>query len=144
MKDRNAVVDAIKEHLQKVCKGWGVHLEAVEICEVLISSSSLFKDLQADFREKMHQHAEMIKMNINTELDKFRAKEDEDIGEFRSKNQAEIANIRNLCNLAIKDMQEKGKLEQQKIIEEKAKDQAEYNFYVMSQDNIFNKKNQEI
>ena len=145
MKDRNAVVNAIKEHLQKVCKGWGVHLEAVEICEVLISSSSLFKDMQADFREKMHQHAEMIKMNINTELDKFRAKEDEDIGEFRSKNQAEIANIRNLCNLAIKDMQEKGKLEQQKIIEEKEKDQTEYHhIFVKNQDNIFNKKHKEI
>lgn len=73
MKDRNSVVIAIKEHLQKVCKGWGVHLEAVEICEVRISSASLFKDLQADFREKMHQHAEVIKMNIDTELAKFRA-----------------------------------------------------------------------
>lgn len=61
----------------------------------------------------------MIKMSINTELDKFRAQQDEELGKFRAENQAEIANVRNLCNLAIKDMQEKGKLEQQKIIEEK-------------------------
>ena len=54
MKDRNSVVEAIKTNLQKVCKGWGVHLEAVEISEVLNSSASLFKDMQADFREKMH------------------------------------------------------------------------------------------
>jgi hypothetical protein len=41
------------------------------------------------------------------------------MGEFRAKNQAEIAVVKNLANLAITDMKEKGKREQQKIVEEK-------------------------
>lgn len=45
MKDRQTLVNAIKKEMQKCCKGWGVYLEAVEICEVLVSSGSLFKDL---------------------------------------------------------------------------------------------------
>jgi len=54
MRDRKSIRDRIREDMQKVCNGWGVWLETVEITEVMIASHSLFKDLQADFREKMH------------------------------------------------------------------------------------------
>ena len=54
MRDRKSIRNKIREEMQKVCNGWGVWLETVEITEVLISSSSLFKDMQADFREKMN------------------------------------------------------------------------------------------
>lgn len=57
MQDRKSIRDRIRTDMQKVCSGWGVWLETVEITEVLIASSSLFKDLQADFREKMNQEA---------------------------------------------------------------------------------------
>lgn len=44
---RNRVVlrKVIREEMQKVCDGWGVWLECVEITEVIISSNSVFKDL---------------------------------------------------------------------------------------------------
>lgn len=58
--------------MKQVCSGWGVWLETVEITEVLISSGSLFKDLQADFREKKHQEAELIKMEVDAQLNKFK------------------------------------------------------------------------
>jgi len=144
IKDRKSIVEAITKNLQSVCKGWGVVLESVEIAEVLISSGQLFKDLQAEFREKCHQEAEMISMKINTELSEFRNKEDEELNKFRAENQAEIRNIQNICQIAIKDMQEKGKLEQQKILEEKQRDQAEYNKFNLDQDNIYNKRYSEL
>lgn len=42
--------DAIRKEMQEVVRGWGVWLETVEITDVLISSSSLFKDMQTGFR----------------------------------------------------------------------------------------------
>lgn len=72
MRDRKKIRDVINKDMQKVCAGWGVWLETVEITEVIISSASLFKDLQADFREKMHQEAELIKMEVDAELNKFK------------------------------------------------------------------------
>lgn len=71
LRNRVSIRDEVKIEMQKICDGWGVFLEAVEITEVLISSSSVFSDLQADYREKMHQKAEMIKMEINSELKQF-------------------------------------------------------------------------
>lgn len=68
LRNRIAIRDEVKIEMQKICDGWGVYLESVEITEVLISSSSVFSDLQADYREKMHQKAEMIKMDIDSEL----------------------------------------------------------------------------
>lgn len=86
MKEREVLVKAIKEEMQKVCTGWGVYLEAVEISEVLVSSSPLFKHLQADFRENIHQHAEMIKMSVDTELSKFKEEQNMELNKFRSEN----------------------------------------------------------
>lgn len=54
--------------MQKLCNGWGVWLETVEITEVLISSNNLFKDMQAEYREKVHQEAMLIKMKIDSQL----------------------------------------------------------------------------
>jgi hypothetical protein len=62
------------------------------------------------------------------------------MGEFRAKNQAEIAVVKNLANLAIKDMEEKGKREQQKIVEEKKKDNLELQHAYSLQDLVLTKK----
>ncbi len=48
----------MKDELQKQVNGWGVWLEAFEITEVRISSSSLFTDLQSEFRNKVKLIAE--------------------------------------------------------------------------------------
>jgi len=52
----------------EVVKGWGVWLETVEITDVTISSASLFKDLQANFRENMKRTAEVYRMNVESEV----------------------------------------------------------------------------
>jgi hypothetical protein len=42
----------------------GVWIETVEITDVTISSTSLFKDLQANFRENMKRDAEVYRMEV--------------------------------------------------------------------------------
>lgn len=40
----------MKEDLQKQLTGWGIWLETVEITEVKICSTSLFEDMQAEYK----------------------------------------------------------------------------------------------
>ena len=62
-----------------VVKGWGVWLETVEITDVTISSSSLFSDLQANFRENMKRTAEVYRMSIDSEIKIVREKKDQEL-----------------------------------------------------------------
>ena len=52
----------------EVVKGWGVWLETVEITGVTISSQSLFKDMQTNYREAVRKEAELFKMTMKSEL----------------------------------------------------------------------------
>lgn len=76
LRDRAKVCKAIKKEMFDVVKGWGVWLETVEITDVVISSGSLFKDMQADFREKMKKESELYKMVVQSEISEIKAKDD--------------------------------------------------------------------
>jgi len=51
-----------------VVEGWGVHLSTVEITDVKILSSSLFKDMQTEFRETNVKKALLEKNVVNNNL----------------------------------------------------------------------------
>ncbi len=59
LKDRDKLRKQVRDDMQVVVKGWGVWLETVEITDVQVMSGSLFKDLQAKFREEKKQEAEI-------------------------------------------------------------------------------------
>lgn len=73
---RQLLRDAIKDEMFEVVKGWGVWLETIEITGVKICNGKLFKDLQTTFREKVHKDAELHRMQINNEIQKFTAEFD--------------------------------------------------------------------
>ena len=62
LRNRNHLRDNMRNDLKDQFKGWGVWLETVEITEVIISSTRLFTDLQADFRQKTKLKAEEIEL----------------------------------------------------------------------------------
>ena len=66
--NRKLLRDAIRSEMFEVVKGWGVWLETVEITGVTISSQSLFKDMQTNYRESVRQEAETFKMEMKSEL----------------------------------------------------------------------------
>lgn len=68
LRDRNKLREQIRSEMFEVVKGWGIWLETVDITDVKISSSSLFKDLQATYREEQNRKAEVFTMQINSEL----------------------------------------------------------------------------
>ena len=61
---REQLRESIRNQIGKVVKGMGVWIETVEITDVTISSTSLFKDLQANFRENMKRDAEVYRMEV--------------------------------------------------------------------------------
>jgi len=72
LRDRVSLRSKIRKEMFEVVKGWGVWLETVEITDVNISSESLFRDLQANFRQNMKRTAEVYRMNVESEVDVVR------------------------------------------------------------------------
>lgn len=68
LRNRQALRAQIRKEMFEVVKGWGVWLETIEITDVKISSASLFKDLQANYRENMKKDAEVYRMKIESEI----------------------------------------------------------------------------
>ena len=52
IKNRQLLRSEIIKEMNEVVKGWGVHLVTVEVTDVKVLSSSLFKDMQTKFREE--------------------------------------------------------------------------------------------
>jgi uncharacterized membrane protein YqiK len=76
LKNREKLRENIRMDMTKVVKGWGVWLETVEITDVTIMSVSLFKDLQANFRESKKRDAEVYMMKIESELAVIKTQKD--------------------------------------------------------------------
>jgi hypothetical protein len=51
LKNRSKLRNGVKDEMQKLITGWGIWLETCEVVDVKISSASLFKNLQTEFRE---------------------------------------------------------------------------------------------
>lgn len=72
LKNRTVLRKKIRDEMFTVVKGWGIWLETVEITDVRISSGSLFKDLQASYREEQNRKAEVFTMQIDSQLQEIR------------------------------------------------------------------------
>ena len=69
LKNRTKLRSGVKEEIQKLLTGWGIWLETVEIQDVKILSSTLFNNLQTEFKEKSRQDAEKIRADIQQRLE---------------------------------------------------------------------------
>jgi len=72
MTNRHELRNKAREELLVLTKGWGVWIETVEISDVLIMSSQLFKQMQAEHRQKARLKSETITMKTELELEKKR------------------------------------------------------------------------
>ena len=68
LKNRQGIRETIMKEMSEVTQGWGVHLATVEVTDVKISSSSLFKDMQTQFREQNTKKATLEKLVVETDL----------------------------------------------------------------------------
>jgi len=68
LKNRQGLRQAVIEEMKEVVQGWGVHLATVEVTEVKISSGTLFKDMQVQFREQNTKKATLERLVVTTDL----------------------------------------------------------------------------
>lgn len=68
LKNRDGMRAEMLTEIGKVCQGWGVKLESVEITEVKIMSEKLFENMQAPFREAQRIKADLITMETEVGL----------------------------------------------------------------------------
>lgn len=90
LRNREALRGQIRTEMFEVVSGWGVWLETIEITDVQIKSSALFKDLQAPYRENIKQTAQVYKMEIDAELNKIRSDKQEAVKKVKDELNAEI------------------------------------------------------
>lgn len=70
--------------------GWGVWVESVEITEVRISSNTLFENMQIEFRENQRNRAEMIKMNVNNQIENEKLAKETELNKKQTDQQRDI------------------------------------------------------
>ena len=69
LRNRSKLRSGVRDEIQKLLTGWGMWLETIEIMDVKIASSSLFKNMQTDFREKTRHSSETICAVIGNKID---------------------------------------------------------------------------
>lgn len=68
IKNRQGLREAVMKEMTEVASGWGVHLATVEVTDVKICSSTLFKDMQTQFRETNIKKARLEKLVVSTAI----------------------------------------------------------------------------
>jgi regulator of protease activity HflC (stomatin/prohibitin superfamily) len=78
IKNRQELREKIIKDMSEIVKGWGVHLETVEVTDVRILSGTLFSNMQTKFREQNRKTAEIQAMTVNNEIEEEKIKHDTD------------------------------------------------------------------
>ena len=115
LKNREMVREEIKKEMNEIVNGWGVWLESVEITDVKILSSTLFKDLQMEFRKEQQQKAEYIKMETEKDLRERRLAQDIEYAKKEAENESNKTIYSLTESIKISKERQKVFLEQQKI-----------------------------
>eukprot|EP00341_Mesodinium_pulex_P003194 CAMPEP_0116899126 /NCGR_PEP_ID=MMETSP0467-20121206/7750_1 /TAXON_ID=283647 /ORGANISM="Mesodinium pulex, Strain SPMC105" /LENGTH=87 /DNA_ID=CAMNT_0004571745 /DNA_START=576 /DNA_END=839 /DNA_ORIENTATION=+ len=75
--------ETLNKEMLDVVKGWGVWIETIEITDVKILSSSLFKDMQSKFREEQKRTAQMNSLEIQNEVETERLRTEIEMNQKR-------------------------------------------------------------
>jgi len=68
IKNRQEIREKVLKEMSEITSGWGVHIATVEVTDVKILSSGLFKDMQAKFREENIKKATLEKLVVSNTI----------------------------------------------------------------------------
>lgn len=91
LKNRSKIRNGVREEMQKILNGWGIWLETIEIQDVKIASSTLFKNLQTEFRESSRLQAERITEESDLKIAKEKLERDEKFSKKDNQVQVEAS-----------------------------------------------------
>jgi uncharacterized membrane protein YqiK len=81
--NRGLLRTKVREEMHSVVQGWGIWLETVEVTDVRVLSSSVFEDLQTEFRQNLRGQAEHARIASNRAIELERAKADDEVERVR-------------------------------------------------------------
>lgn len=137
LKNREMVRDEIKKEMNEIVNGWGIWLESVEITDVKILSSTLFGDLQMEFRKEQQQKAEYIKMETERDLKERRLKTEIEYTKKEAENESQKTIYKSSEDLKIAREKQRVFEEQQKIERKKVETDSQAKQFKEKNDNEF-------
>lgn len=137
LKNKDDIAENLKKQLQEVEKKWGIVFDQVGIEQVKIMSDNVFKDLQADFRNKIRQDSETKRINTERVIAKEQniANENTQTEQIESEKKIDLIRFEN----------EKMKKEKERKLREEnfRKDQA-FNLEKEQKEHAFSKLKKEL
>lgn len=107
LQEREKLRQQIRSEMFDVVKGWGVWLETVEITDVLIKSQPVFKDMQAEYREKLKRVAEIYRVKIRSEIEDIRSQKENELHQKQIKIDNELTIYSNETKLKLEQLTRK-------------------------------------
>eukprot|EP00994_Dinema_validum_P008524 NODE_780_length_1355_cov_391.740429_g570_i0.p1 GENE.NODE_780_length_1355_cov_391.740429_g570_i0~~NODE_780_length_1355_cov_391.740429_g570_i0.p1 ORF type:complete len:366 (-),score=72.44 NODE_780_length_1355_cov_391.740429_g570_i0:202-1299(-) len=136
IKNREVLRQKVRSQMLEVVAGWGMWLETVEVTDVRVSSNTVFKELQSEFRMELHSRAEEVRMNTTRDISTMQTAVDTEV--VQKKDAAEALLRKNRLWQQLEEKQEEArvekelqelalaKLEQERILNlQKVKNEAE-------------------
>lgn len=90
--NRAKLRDGIKGEMQKLLTGWGMWMETIEISDVKICSSTLFSNMQVEFREENRVKAHRLESDSDMVIKRRQANQNSDFEMQKKKQQSERNN----------------------------------------------------
>lgn len=107
LQEREKLRQQIRSEMFDVVKGWGVWLETVEITDVLIKSQPVFKDMQAEYREKLKRVAEIYRVKVRSEIEDIRAVKESEMHQKQIKIDNELTQYSNDVKMKLEQLTRK-------------------------------------
>ena len=113
LKNKDDIADNLKNQLKEVETKWGIVFDQVGIEKVTIMSNNVFKDLQADFRNRIRQDSETKRISTDRNIAKEdnAAKEKTRLEEIETEQKVGMVSIDNKTKIRHREIDENKKIE---------------------------------
>lgn len=140
IKNRSVIREEVTKEMNAVVNGWGVWLETVEITDVKILSSTLFSNLQTEFREEQRQKAELIRMRTDNDLEEKRLVQQLEMSKKTANNQTQQTIYKFNQELKVKEEQQVIYQKDQEIQQQRIDSELLLKIHRLNKDNEFKDK----
>jgi flotillin len=87
--NRTLLRDKVREEMHSIVQGWGIWLETVEVTDVRVLSSSVFDDLQTEYRQELRGKSEQARIAGTRAINLERDRADDEVQRARDELEQE-------------------------------------------------------
>lgn len=91
MHNRDKIRDEVVKELNRGCSKWGIWCETLQISEVMVSSKTVFTDMQAEFRQRVGVEASQHRLKGEMDMTKQQQQHEEGIKNARAEFELKLS-----------------------------------------------------